>query len=160
MIFGLFRKNKGRNKKSRKEASAKIKRPKIKRTEIRRPRLKTTRRVKRQVNPVRNIKGSVLENKISNGVKKQEIIGRVTHYFPKVRAAVIKITKGTIDLGDTLYIKGYTTDFKQKVASIQIDHVPIKRAGRPQEIGLRVRSRVRRGDLVYKILFFRNEDLL
>ncbi len=75
----------------------------------------------------------------------------IVHYFPQVKAGVIKITNGTIAVGDNLYIKGHTSDFKQPVISIQIDRVAVKEAGKGQEIGLLVKSRVRINDLVYKI---------
>ena len=78
------------------------------------------------------------------------IIGIVTHYFPKVRAAVIKL-KGPLSIGDSLKLKGHTTDFTQNIASIQIDHVPVNTAKRGQEIGLLVNSRVRQHDMVYKL---------
>ncbi len=77
-------------------------------------------------------------------------VGKVTHYFPKVQAAVIKITKDKIILGDNLRIKGSSTDFTQVADSIQIDRVPVPGAKKGQEIGLRVNSRAREGDLVYK----------
>lgn len=80
---------------------------------------------------------------------KENIIGEVTHYFPKVRAAVIKL-KAPLLIGDTVKIKGHTTDFTQKVASIQIDRVPVNSAKKGQEIGLLVDSRVREHDTVYK----------
>jgi putative protease len=82
---------------------------------------------------------------------KQQLLGRVTHYFPKAQAAIIKITKGSLSLGDLLYIKGYTTDFQQVVSSIQINGRPVRKGLKGQEIGVLVRSRVRDGDLVYKI---------
>lgn len=80
---------------------------------------------------------------------KQNIIGEVTHYFPKVRAAVIKL-KAPLTTGDLVKIKGHTTDFQQTVTSLQIDHVPVASAKRGQEIGLLVDSRVRQHDIVYK----------
>ena len=79
-----------------------------------------------------------------------EVIGKVTHFFPKVKAGVVKITKGALAVGDTIHIKGHTTDFKQKVASIQLDRVPLRKAVKGQEVGLRVKSRVRQHDIVYK----------
>lgn len=85
-------------------------------------------------------------------VKKKEgkIIGVVTHYFPKVRAGVIKL-KAPLKIGDTIKIKGHTTDFTQTVVSMQIEHVPINQAKKGQEIGLLVDSRVRGNDTVYKV---------
>ena len=47
-----------------------------------------------------------------------EPIGEVTHFFPHVKAAVVKIKKGTLKTGDTIYIKGHTTDFEQKIKSL------------------------------------------
>ncbi|MBN1353939.1 MAG: hypothetical protein JW994_04655 [Candidatus Omnitrophica bacterium] len=80
-----------------------------------------------------------------------EPIGEVTHFFPHVKAAVIKIKKETLSVGDTLYIKGHTTDFEQKIKSMQVNHSPVDVAKRGQEIGLKVRSKVRHGDKVYKV---------
>jgi putative protease len=83
--------------------------------------------------------------------KMPQIIGRITHYFPHVKAGVVLVTKGKIALGDSLQFKGHTTDFKQKVNSMQINNVPINKAKAGQEIGLLVKSRVRHNDVVYKV---------
>lgn len=80
-----------------------------------------------------------------------EPIGEITHFFPHVKAAVIKLKKDTLSPGNTIYIKGHTTDFEQKVKSIQINHAPIEKAEKGQEIGLKVKSKVRHGDKVYKV---------
>jgi putative protease len=80
---------------------------------------------------------------------KENIVGIVTHYFPKVRAAVVKL-KGQLALGDKIKIKGHTTDFTQAVNSIQIDRIPINSAKKGQEIGLLTVSRVRQHDVVYR----------
>lgn len=80
---------------------------------------------------------------------KEKIIGKVTHYFPKVNAAVVKL-KMPLKVGDTVKIKGHTTDLLQNVSSIQINHVVVRSAKKGQEIGLLVDSRVRQHDTVYK----------
>lgn len=80
-----------------------------------------------------------------------EKIGEVTHYFPKVRAAAIRVIKDSIKLGDRVYIKGHTTDFKQNVTSLQLNRAPIETGEKGQEIGLLVRSRTRIGDKVYRL---------
>jgi hypothetical protein len=81
---------------------------------------------------------------------KEEFIGRITHYFPKVRAGIIRLTK-PLNLGDTIHIKGTTTDLTQKVTSLQIDRAPIKRGAKGKEVGFGCKKRVRRRDKVYKI---------
>ncbi|NQT21838.1 MAG: hypothetical protein HQ579_00185 [Candidatus Omnitrophica bacterium] len=80
-----------------------------------------------------------------------EPIGEITHFFPHVKAGVIKITKGTVSSGDTVYIKGHTTAFEQKIKSMQINRQTVDNAQRGQEIGIKVAKRVRRGDKVYKV---------
>jgi putative protease len=104
------------------------------------------RAVKKKPLKRRPAKKAVVVKKAREG----NIIGIVTHYFPKVRAAVIKL-KGPLSLGDTVKIKGHTTDFTQAVTSMQIDHVPINNAKKGQEIGLLVDSRTRQHDTVYKV---------
>lgn len=79
-----------------------------------------------------------------------EAIGEITHYFPHVSAGVIKLSQD-LKAGETVQIKGHTTDFKETVDSIQIDHAPVAEAKKGQEIGLKVKSRVRIGDTVYKV---------
>lgn len=81
-----------------------------------------------------------------------EEVGIVTHYFPRVDAAVLRLTKGTLLQGDTIIIKGHTTDFKEKVKSMQLDHVPITSASVGQEVGLKVKKKVRDHDVVYKLV--------
>lgn len=80
---------------------------------------------------------------------KEKPIGTVTHYFPHVQAAVIKLSAPLV-IGDTVKIKGHTTDLAQIVTSMQIDRVAITSAKKGDEIGLQVSSRVRQADKVYK----------
>ncbi len=88
---------------------------------------------------------------IPSGASLEEV-GIITHYFPKVDAAVVKLTKGSLSAGDKIVIKGHTSDFKEKVGSIQLDHTPIQNAEQGMEIGLKVKSKVREHDIVYKII--------
>jgi len=116
-------------------------------------RKKTVKRkvAKRKVAGKRLIKRKPAKKKAGVSKKiKEKAIGTVTHYFPQVRAAVVKL-KAPLAIGDTVKIKGHTTEFKQKVTSLQIDRVPINSAKKGQEIGLLVDSRVRQHDLVYKV---------
>jgi hypothetical protein len=89
--------------------------------------------------------------KIKKAAKPEKgFLGEITHYFPKVRAAVIKL-KEPLGMGDKIKIKGHTTDFTQIVTSLQIDRVDINIAQKGDEIGFQVESRVRRGDKVTKL---------
>jgi translation elongation factor EF-1alpha len=76
-------------------------------------------------------------------------VGRITHFFSKINVAVIEL-KAALSVGDTVAIKGPTTDFEQSVDSMQIEHKNVQRAEPGQSIGLKVIQRVRETDLVYK----------
>ena len=76
-------------------------------------------------------------------------IGRITHFFSKINVAVIEL-KASLKVGDTVAIKGPTTDFEQRVDSMQIEHENVQKAEPGQSIGLKVNQRVRETDVVYK----------
>lgn len=78
-------------------------------------------------------------------------IGKVFSYFSKVGVAAINITSGSIKVGDTIRIKGTTTDFNQQIDSMEIDRQKVDSAGVGQSIGIKVKDRVRTNDIVYKI---------
>ena len=78
-------------------------------------------------------------------------IGKVFTYFSKVGVAGIKITDAALEVGDTIQIKGATTDFTQEVESLEVDRKPLQRAEPGQEVGLKVKDKVRKNDIVYKL---------
>jgi len=78
-------------------------------------------------------------------------VGRITHFFSKISVAVIELT-AALAVGDTIVVKGPTTDFEQVVESMQIEHKDVQRAEAGQSIGLKVAQRVREKDIVYKKL--------
>jgi len=86
------------------------------------------------------------------GVRKmaeEKQIGRVTHYYNKIGVAVIKLTNGSLKVGQTIHIQGHSSDFVQEVSSMQIEHQEIQEAKNGEEFGLKVDQPVREGDLVY-----------
>jgi hypothetical protein len=137
----------------KKKRKAAVKRKTVKRKAVKRKivKKKIVKRMTAKVAKRKPAKKKTVLKKVAAKTKKskENIIGSVTHYFPQVRAAVVKL-KAPLSVGDTIKVKGHTTDFKQKIASMQIDHVPISQAKKGDEIGLLVESRVRRHDVVYK----------
>ena len=78
-------------------------------------------------------------------------IGRVAAYFRIPAVAVIRVREGNLRQGDHIWIRGHTTDLKQTITSLQINHQPIQAARKGDEVGVTVSSRARRGDRVYRI---------
>jgi len=79
------------------------------------------------------------------------LIGKVTDYFAKIGVAALIINNGELSLGDTIHFVGHTTDFEQKINSMQIDLQPVDSAKTGDGIGIKVKDRVRHGDKVYKV---------
>ena len=80
----------------------------------------------------------------------EEEIGKVSDYFAKVGVAAIELT-GSLSVGDTIHIKGHTTDFEQKVDSMQIEHQNVEKANPGDSIGIKAKERVRQHDVVSKV---------
>ncbi len=81
----------------------------------------------------------------------EQQVGRVTHYFGKISVAAVELTDGTLSVGDTIHIKGHTSDFTQKVESMQIEGQPVQHAEAGQTVGLKVVEHARKNDAVYKV---------
>ncbi len=81
----------------------------------------------------------------------EEKIGTITHYFGKIGVATVMITDGELNVGDTIHVKGHTSDFTQTVDSMQVEHesVAVARAG--DEVGLKTAEYVREHDAVFKV---------
>ena len=77
-------------------------------------------------------------------------IGHITHYFSKISVAVVEITGGSLKVGETIHIKGHTTDFSQAVESLQEEHQQVMEAKKGDSVGMKVEEPVRQGDIVYK----------
>ena len=77
-------------------------------------------------------------------------VGEVSHYFGNIAVAAITL-EGSLKVGDEIRILGPTTDFAQAVGSMQIENEAVEEAGAGDEIGIKVKERVRVGDDVYVI---------
>ena len=89
--------------------------------------------------------------KSKKAVPQGDPLGEVVAFFRIPVVVVIKITRGNLKTGDPIWIKGHTTDLKQTVASMQVNHQPIREARKGDEVGLKISSRARRGDRVYRL---------
>ena len=83
--------------------------------------------------------------------EEKKLIGKVSHYYTKIGVAVVELID-ELSVGDEISIEGATTNFRQKVESIQIQHKNVEKAKAGDSIGLKVIDRVRENDSVYKII--------
>ena len=81
----------------------------------------------------------------------KEKIGVVEHFFTKVSVAAIRITNGELKIGDTIHIVGAHTDFTQEIISMEIDRKSVEKVSVGDDVGIKVKERVREKDIVYKL---------
>ena len=81
----------------------------------------------------------------------EELVGRVVKFFSKPSVAAMEITSGILRVGDSIRIKGHTTDLEETVDSMQIEKESIEEAEPGFLVGIKVNDRVREGDKVFKV---------
>lgn len=77
-------------------------------------------------------------------------VGKVTHYFNKIGVAAIVLT-GDLSVGDTIRVKGHTSDWTQNVDSMQIEHDSVDKAGPGDSVGIKVEGHAHEHDIVFKV---------
>jgi translation elongation factor EF-1alpha len=68
----------------------------------------------------------------------------VTHYYSKLAVATVRLESGTLRVGDLIHIRGHTTDFRQCVESLEVDHAPATEVRPNDDFGLKVVEHARR----------------
>ena len=83
---------------------------------------------------------------------REQRIGVVTHYYSHLSVATMRLEPGTtLQVGDVIHIHGHTTDFTQKVDSLEVDHAPVTEVGTDDDFGLKVIEHAREHDAVFKV---------
>jgi hypothetical protein len=77
-------------------------------------------------------------------------VGVVSHYYGHLSVAAVKL-EVALSVGDTIRVLGHTSDFRQRVDSMQIEHQPVTQAVGGDEIGLKVTQHARENDVVYRV---------
>ena len=81
----------------------------------------------------------------------EEIVGKVSDFFARPVVAGIELS-APLKAGDRIHIKGHTTDMELTVTSMEINNVKVEQAKAGDAVGIKVTDRVRRGDIVYKVI--------
>ena len=78
-------------------------------------------------------------------------VGSVNKYFDKIGVGMIQVTQGELAIGDTIHIKGNSTDLTVTISSIQVQRKPVQTAKPGEEAGIKLDSKVRQNDKVFKV---------
>jgi len=79
-------------------------------------------------------------------------VGEIIKYFGKINVAAIRLSEGSLKVGDTIHMVGHTTDITHTIDSMQIENNNVQEAGPGADIGIKVKDRVREHDIVYKVV--------
>ncbi|MCK9446357.1 translation elongation factor-like protein [bacterium] len=89
--------------------------------------------------------------KVVKVIRKEKKVGKITHYFDKIKVVVVKLSDD-LSVGETIrIIGGENTDFKQKIVSMEFNGEKIKKAKKGKQVGIRVKDRAREGYKVFKV---------
>ena len=83
-------------------------------------------------------------------IKMPKPIGVVTHFYGNISVAIVKFNT-TVKTGTAIRFSGATTDFAETIHSMQFDHEAVEAAKKGQQIGIKVKKRVREGDSVFPV---------
>lgn len=78
-------------------------------------------------------------------------IGKVLHYWPKIKVAAVKLNSRKLKIGDNILVTGNTTFFKHKITDMEIKHKPVVGVIKGQEVGIKL-PLCRENDEVYLIV--------
>ena len=81
----------------------------------------------------------------------EQEIGVISHYFDNINVAALEITDGELSVGDTIHIKGHTSDFTTTVESMQVEHESVEKAKKGDSIGIKVPEKAREHDKVFLV---------
>jgi hypothetical protein len=82
----------------------------------------------------------------------EQRIGVVTHYYSHLSVVAMQLEPGTtLRVGDVIHIRGHTTDFTQKVESLEVNHASVTEVGPNDDFGLKVVEHAREHDTVFRV---------
>ncbi len=82
----------------------------------------------------------------------EQRIGVVTHYYSHLSVVAMQLEPGTtLRVGDVIHIRGHTTDFTQKVESLEVNHASVTEVGPTDDFGLKVVNHAREHDTVFRV---------
>ncbi len=144
-------KKKSKKKAKKTKSRVKAKKPAVKKTKAKKKVVKKKATTRKPAKKAARKKMVAAKPAAQVALPGEERVGMVTHYYNHLSVAIIKLEGGTLRTGDTVHIKGHTSDFRQMVGSMELDHVHVDLTQSGQSFGLRVVEHAREHDTVYKV---------
>jgi putative protease len=115
----------------------------IKKKETKHKKKEVKKKDKKKKEPVKKV------SKEKEVKSKEVFIGVVENYFDHVGVAAIKLEAG-LKKGDKIRVVGGNVDYEQTVESMQIQHKPINEAKKGDDVGIKLKEKVRQDYKIYK----------
>ena len=81
---------------------------------------------------------------------KNNLIGKITHWYDKIGVAVVELEKG-LELGDKVKIKHGDQEFEETIASMELDHKPVKSGKKGQGVAIKLSKKAGEGSEIYSV---------
>ena len=81
----------------------------------------------------------------------EKLIGKIAHYYGHINVGIIGLSDA-LKVGDTIHIKGHTSDFTQQISSMQIEHADVSEAKAGDLAGIKLDQKVHEHDSVFKVI--------
>lgn len=95
-------------------------------------------------------KEGISYNKADNVSKYEKVlIGHITHYYPKINVALVKLKHKNIKQNDFIQIEGNKTFIEQKIESMELNNTQVKNAKKGEEIAIKVKNKVFKNDNIF-----------
>lgn len=112
---------------------------------------KVVKKVKKVVKKVKKAKAAKKQPAKAKQAKSEgTVIGKVTHYYDHIGVGVLAL-KSPLSVGDAIMLRRGEQKFSQIVESLQIDHESVPKAGKGQEVGMKLKERIKEGALVLRV---------
>ncbi len=85
------------------------------------------------------------------GHMEEKEIGKITHYYGHLSVGIIELSDA-LKVGETIHIKGHSSDFSQVVDSMQVEHASVTFASPGDVIGIKITDKAHPHDKIYKVI--------
>jgi len=88
----------------------------------------------------------------SSATQSKKFIGKIEHYYPKIKVGLLKLNNGPLKIKDEILIIGKTTGLlHDKIKSMQIEHKEVKIVKKGEKVGIKL-PKCRKGDEIYLVV--------
>jgi len=88
----------------------------------------------------------------SKATQKKKFIGKIIHYYPKIKVGQLKLNAGSLKIGDNILIIGKMTGIlRYKIKSMEIKKKSVEKVEKGQDVAIKL-PKCKKGDEVYLIV--------